>query len=174
VSLLVIETDRLTLRPHVGADFLDSLGLWSDPDVTRFIGGRPSSEEEVWARLMRYLGHWALLDFGYWMVREKTTGRCVGEVGFANFRRALDPPLGDAPEMGWVLAPWAQGQGLAREAVEAGLAWGEAKWGPVRTVCMISPENAPSLKLADRVGFREFAQTTYHDAPTVLLERPVH
>lgn len=167
-----IDTERLTMRPHVRADFEDSLALWSDPDVTRFIGGKPSTEEEVWARLMRYLGHWALLDFGYWMVRERATGRCVGEVGFANFRRALDPTLGDAPEMGWVLAPWAHGQGFAREAVEAGLAWARAKWGPVRTVCIISPENAPSLRLADRVGFKEFARASYHDAPTVMLERP--
>lgn len=167
-----IETPRLTMTPHGRADFPDSLVLWSDPDVTRHIGGRPSTEEEVWARLMRYLGHWALLDFGYWIVRERETGRCVGEVGFANFRRALDPPLGDAPEMGWVLAPWAQGQGFAREAVEAGLDWGEGHWGPARTVCMIAPENAPSLKLAGRVGFQEYARSTYHEAPTVLLERP--
>jgi RimJ/RimL family protein N-acetyltransferase len=57
-----LDTDRLTLRGHGLADFADSLRLWSDPDVTRYIGGRPFTEEEVWSRLLRYAGHWSLLS----------------------------------------------------------------------------------------------------------------
>ena len=38
-------------------------------------------------------------------------------------------------------------------------------------VCMIDPDNAPSLKLAGRMGFLEVARTTYREAPTVLLQR---
>ena len=53
----VIDTTRLRLRGHRPADFADSLALWGDPIVTRFIGGKPLSEEDVWARLLRYVGH---------------------------------------------------------------------------------------------------------------------
>jgi L-amino acid N-acyltransferase YncA len=38
-------------------------------------------------------------------------------------------------------------------------------------VCIIDPDNAPSLKLADKMGFLEVARTTYREAPTVLLQR---
>ena len=47
------------MRPHTLDDFLDSFAMWSDPEVIRYIGGKPFTREEVWARLLRYAGHWA-------------------------------------------------------------------------------------------------------------------
>jgi hypothetical protein len=41
----------------------------TNPDVTRHIGGKPYTEEESWARFLRYFGHWLLLGFGYWPLR---------------------------------------------------------------------------------------------------------
>jgi RimJ/RimL family protein N-acetyltransferase len=127
--------------------------------------------DEVWARMMRYPGHWSLMGFGYWALEEKATGRFVGEAGFLNLRRTIEPPLGDAPEAGWVLAPEAQGKGYATEAMAEITAWGDAHFGKARTVCMIAPENAPSLRVAEKLGYREYARTTFKGSPTVLLER---
>lgn len=169
-----LETDRLILRPHGQGDFADSLALWSDAAVTRFIGGRPATREEAWTRLLRYVGHWAVLGYGYWAVRDRAGGRFVGEVGFADFQRAITPAL-EAPEIGWVVAPWAQGRGLATEAVQAALAWGDAHLpglaGTARTVCIIDPDNAASLGVADKCGYREWARTTYKANRVILLER---
>ncbi len=170
-TIPVIETDRLTLRGHRVDDFSDCLALWTDPEVTRFIGGRPSTQEEVWSRLLRYVGHWALLGFGYWVVAEKQTGRFLGEVGFANFRRVIEPSLDDMPEIGWALAPHSHGKGYATEAVRAAVAWGEAHFGPVRTACIIAPENGPSIRVAEKCGYREYQRTTYKDQPTILFVR---
>jgi len=166
----VIETGRLVLRGHVKADLDDCAAMWGDPEVTRFIGGKPSTREEVWARLLRYVGHWQAMDYGFWTVREKDGGRFIGEVGFADFKRTMTPSFGDTPEMGWALSPAAQGRGYASEAVGAALAWGDARFGGGRVTCMISPDNAPSLRVAEKMGFREFARTDYH-GPIILFER---
>lgn len=166
-----LDTPRLHLRGHRLEDFAPSFAMWSDPHVARFIGGRPSTDDEVWARLLRYVGHWALLGFGYWVVEERTSGRFVGEVGFADFHRDLEPPLGDRPEAGWALATWAHGQGFATEAVQAALAWGDAHFGNRATVCLIAPSNTGSLRVAQKCGYRERLRTTYKGAPTLLLER---
>jgi RimJ/RimL family protein N-acetyltransferase len=136
-----LESERLILRGHRLDDFAESAAMWANPEVTRFIGGRPFSEEETWVRLLRYVGHWSLLGFGYWVVREKSSGRFVGEVGFAECRRDIVPSILGQPEIAWVLAPWAHGQGFATEATTTAIGWGEAHFGPVRTVCLISPEN---------------------------------
>ena len=169
--LPILTTARLTLSPPELSDYEDSAAIWSDPLVTRHIGGRTSTPEESWQRLLRARGLWALLGYGYWGIRETATGRYVGEVGFADFHRGITPSIDGIPEMGWVLATWAHGQGLASEAVSAGLAWGVSQWGEAPVVCIIDPDNAASLKLAGRMGFVEVTRTTYKDSPTVLLRR---
>ena len=166
-----LDTERLTLRGPRREDLADSLAMWSDPDVVRTIPAQPFSEEDVWTRLLRYVGHWQLMGFGYWMVREKASGRYVGEVGFADYKRALDPPFGGAPEIGWVLAAWSHGRGFATEAGRAAIEWGEQHFGRVRTVCLIHPENPRSLRVAEKLGYREYARGSYKGHTAVMLER---
>jgi RimJ/RimL family protein N-acetyltransferase len=165
-----IITDRLMMRRHLIDDFDASLAMWSDPAVTRYIGGRPSTAEEVWSRLLRYVGHWELLGYGYWVVVDRASQRFAGEVGFADFRREINPPL-DAPEAGWVLASWAAGNGLATEAMIAALRWADAALSPARTVCMIAPGNAASLRVAGKVGYRLYAKAEYKGSEVALYER---
>lgn len=167
-----LDTGRLTLRGHTLADFHESAAMWADPVVTRHIGGRPFTEEESWARVLRYGGLWTLLGYGYWVVRERESGRFVGEVGLADFRRGVTPALGDAPEAGWVLASWAHGRGFATEAVGAALAWADAHLAAPRTVCLIAPANAASLHVAEKCGFRERSRGIYKEEETLILERP--
>lgn len=167
----VLATGRLLLRPHAATDLEPSFRLWSDPRVTRHITGRPSTREEVWARILRYVGHWQLMGFGYWAVEERETGDYVGEVGFADFRREIEPPLGGMPEAGWVIRPDRQRQGYALEAVLAIHGWADTVFGDRPTVCIIAPENAPSFRIAERLGYRERARTTYKGDPTVMLVR---
>jgi RimJ/RimL family protein N-acetyltransferase len=167
----VIRTARLILRGHSVADFAASAAMWGDPRVTRHIGGRPFASDEVWTRLLRYAGHWALLGYGYWVVTEAATGAFVGEVGLADFKRIIDPPLTD-PEAGWALVPEAQGRGYATEAVGAALSWAADHLDCGRTLCLISPPNQPSLRVAAACGYCEFVRTTYKGEPTILLERP--
>jgi len=167
----VLATARLTLRPH-GADDLDaSHAMWSHPDVVRHIGGRPFTREECWHRLLRYAGLWSMLGYGYWAAIETATGTFVGEVGFADMGRDLDPPFGGAPEAGWALGPAAHGKGYATEAMRAALAWGDRRFGGARTVCMIDPGNAASLGVARKLGYAEYARTGYKGGPILLLER---
>jgi RimJ/RimL family protein N-acetyltransferase len=167
----VLTTARLTLRPHRPDDFDDMLRTWREPAVVEHFGGVPSTAEEVWARLLRYGGLWPLLGYGYWCARETATGRFAGEVGLAEFRRDITPTLAGAPEAGWVLATWAHGKGYAREATEAMMAWAGAVLEAPRTTCLIHPANAPSLRLAERLGFTRFAQTLHKGRDAILLER---
>jgi RimJ/RimL family protein N-acetyltransferase len=171
VQVPVIETARLKLRGHRLDDFTPCAAMWADPAVTRHIGGKPFTEEESWTRLLRYVGHWAVLGFGYWVVEEKATGSFAGEIGFADYKRKLEPSLKDVPEIGWVLANEAQGRGYATEAARAVIAWGDAHFGSSRTACIIHPENLPSIRVAEKCGYRESARTTYHGQPTTVFIR---
>jgi len=164
----ILATPRLRLRPHRPEDFDACAALWADPAVTRFIQGRPQTRAEVWARLLRYAGHWAWLGYGYWAV--ELDGRYVGELGLADFQRALQPPLG-VPELGWALAPAVHGHGYATEALAAVLAWADADLGAAETACIVAPENLASLRVAAKLGYRESLRTTYEGEPTVVFRR---
>jgi RimJ/RimL family protein N-acetyltransferase len=166
-----IDTERLILRPHRVEDYDDMRAMWSVPEVARYIIGRPSSDEEVWGRLLRYAGGWALLGYGFWAIRDRATGGFVGDAGFHNLHRQLVPPFGDRPELGFALAPRFQGKGLGREVAQAVLAWGDRTWPGGETVCMIAPENAPSLRIALGLGYVETGRSTYNGAEFVLFAR---
>ena len=163
-------TDRLTLTPAAVSDYDDLCAMWRDPDVIRHIFPEPLNGEDVWFRLLRDLGHWEALGYGNWTLRLKDTGEHVGSVGVLDFHRNLDPPF-DAPELGWGLRSAFHGKGLAFEAVSAALAWCDEALNAPRTVCMIDPANTPSLALATRAGYREYARADYKGAPVILLER---
>jgi RimJ/RimL family protein N-acetyltransferase len=166
-----IETARLRLRAHRTEDFADCAAMWGDAAVVRHIGGRPFPAEETWAKMLRYAGLWPLLGFGYWAIEDRASGRYAGDVGFADFKRAVQPPLDGTPEIGWALMPWAQGRGLATEAVGAAVGWGDRHLGARATACMIDPDNAASIRVAAKCGYREFARATYKGQPTILFRR---
>jgi len=166
-----VETERLILRAHRAEDYDACVALWADPAVVRHISGVPSTAAQTWMRLLTYPGLWAILGFGYWAVEERATGRYIGDVGFADFRREIVPSIAGTPELGWVISPRVHGMGYATEAARAALAWGDANVDAPRTVCIIDPANLPSIRVAEKAGFREIARTTYKNDPTVLFER---
>ena len=135
--------------------------MWGNADVVRHIGGKVFSREEVWSRILRARGLWAMLGYGYWAVYTKESACFVGDVGFADFHRAFEPSIEGVPEMGWVLDPWCHGQGFGSEAARAALTWAESQLGVPEFSCIIDPENSPSIRLALKLGFVEAARTLY-------------
>jgi len=86
-------------------------------------------------------------------------------------KRDTNPSFRDVPEIGWGLLPAVHGKGYATEAVKAILGWAEDHFGKVRMVCIIDPDNTPSLRVAERCGFLEYARTTYKGEAIIILER---
>ncbi len=171
VEVPVLETERLRLRGHRVGDLVHCAGMWAEPEVVRHTVRKALTEEESWRRLLSYVGHWALMGFGFWVAEEKATGKFVGEIGFADFKRDLEPSLKGVPEIGWVLAAHAHGKGYATEAVRAALAWGDEHFQPARTACIIVPENLQSIRVAAKCGYEEFARTTYKGHSVLMFAR---
>ena len=166
----VIETERVVLRPHRPNDFEAYQAMWVDPLVTRFIGGRPRTREESWIRFLLHAGMWSMTGFGFWAIEAKTGGALIGEAGFHDLKRDIEPSIEGLPEAGWALASAFHGLGLATEVMRRIVAWGDASLGG-RTVCLIDPENSGSINVAEKCGYREVGRTSYHGEATSLYER---
>ncbi|MGL5363334.1 MAG: GNAT family N-acetyltransferase [Bosea sp. (in: a-proteobacteria)] len=167
----LVETARLHLRPHTIDDFASVRQLWANPEVVSFISGTPSTPEESWARLLRYIGHWAAFGVGYFAIFYKADGRYLGECGFMEFQREITPSLAGSAEVGWVLSPDAWGRGVATEAMTAVLGWHSARPGALPLSCIIAPGNAASIKVATKLGFTLETETLYRERPTLVFQR---
>jgi RimJ/RimL family protein N-acetyltransferase len=167
---IVIETERLILRPHVPDDWDAVFTLWSNEDTSRFISRKPSSREESWAQLLRYMGLWSALEFGYFAVIEKSTQKFLGEIGLADFHRNISPSLEGTAEMGWILMPHAWGKGIAHEGVMAILAWYGQTPNARPVTCIIDKNNTASVRLAIKCGFLEIARTPYGESETITFK----
>jgi RimJ/RimL family protein N-acetyltransferase len=164
-----LHTARLHLRAHRLDDAAALHRMWSDPAVVRHLGGEPSRVDESWARLLRYAGMWPLLGFGYWAVTDRDTSIYLGDCGFLLGKRALAPAYADVPEAGWALVPEAQGRGIATEALSAAHAWADER-GLGETMCLIDPDNGPSLRVAHKLGYTVVDQRRLGEA-TVSVHR---
>jgi len=166
-----LETERLVLRPFVAADFDALADLLARPEMFDMSERGPMSREEAWTRLLRHLGQWSLSGYGIFAILDRSDGRFIGETGESDFRRAFGPDFDPFPEATWSICPSRQGQGLATEAAAAALAWCEAEAGASASVCTINIENAPSLRVAEKLDYRAFGERKYKGYRTRLFKR---
>ncbi len=164
MTLPILTTARLVLRAPEESDLAESIAMWADTDVVRFIGGRTRGPQEVWFALLRARGLWALKGFGYWTVRDRETGAYLGEAGFSDFKRGLPPELTPLPECGWAFVRAAWGRGIASETLSAMHGWLDAHH-PGDTHCIINPENVASAKAAAKAGYARTGETLLDGSP---------
>lgn len=122
--------------------------------------------------MARYIGWWSFLDFGYWAIEEKATGVFVGDVGFMDALREIEPSIVGLPEVGWVLAPAHHGKGYASEALHAVLEWADRTLAASQTVALIATDNAPSMRLGRKFDYRIARTIDFSGEPTAVLYRP--
>ena len=166
----VIETERLRLRPLDAPDLAAFCDLWNEPAVYHYITKKPLSVEEHWGRIMRLVGQWPLVGYGSWAVTEKASDKFIGQCGFMFLHREMDHPMPE-PEIGWALSGRCHGKGLGFEATSAALTWFDQQFDIKQTACIIDPTNAPSQKLAAKLGYKLAAKTTYKEDPVWLFHR---
>lgn len=142
-----MRTERLILRACTASDGAILAELYADPEVSRFVGGDLLDDKKSHAQAQSFASVWDSSGYGQSILVDRTTHDVIGRVG-------LHPwPGWDELELGWVLARRSQGQGLAQEAARAWLDWaGRAGAAPYLTA-VIHPDNAASIRLAERLGF---------------------
>ncbi|MEO1406500.1 MAG: GNAT family N-acetyltransferase [Pseudomonadota bacterium] len=167
----ILETERLRLRHHRITD-LDALSkMWADDNFVRFIGGKRRSQADVWKTLQSTIGGWALLGYGYWAIETKGDGTLIGEMGFLEGLRPIEPSHIGTPEAGWAISPDQWGKGYATEALQAALVWADGIFPEKRTVCMIEKDHKASIRVAEKCGYTLAYDSIIDDDPIHIFER---
>ena len=166
----LLETARLTLRPFRAEDVGAWARMMADAEVMRHLGG-PLAREESWRKLLCGAGLWTLFGYGYWAIERRADGAMIGQVGFADFKRGMTPSIEGIPEMGWLFASAAAGQGYATEAARAALEWADRILGAREIVAIVGAANPASIRVAEKCGFAEREDAVYRGEPILLFRR---
>jgi RimJ/RimL family protein N-acetyltransferase len=166
----MLTTERLTLVPHRPEHFEVYAEFWSK-DPGHFLRSlAPMHPADAWTRLLRHFGHWTAFGWGPFLCFD-AHGTLVAEAGYADFRRGVGSQFDGVPEGMWKVDLATQGRGYATEIMSAITHWFDTTPHAQRTVCMIDPSNDASIRVASRLGFREFDHVDYRGSPVNLYER---
>ena len=151
--MITLETDRLKLRAFRNEDIDAYAEICADPEVMRFLGGKPLNRGEAWRQMATILGHWQLRGYGLWAVEERATGKLLGRIGFQN------PEGWPGFELGWTLGRQYWGRGFAIEGARKALQYAFTELDRDHVISLIAPDNHASIRVAERLGEKVEGET---------------
>jgi RimJ/RimL family protein N-acetyltransferase len=157
-----LETERLLLRMWREDDFEAYAEICADPEVMRYLGGKPLNRMDAWRNMAAMIGHWHLRGYGHWGVEEKASGKFIGRIGFMN------PEGWPGFELGWTLARAAQGKGYATEGARRALDYAFTEMEREHVISLINPLNAASIRVAERLGEKVEDRTELLDIEVLI------
>jgi RimJ/RimL family protein N-acetyltransferase len=157
VSVPHLRTPRLTLREYRVSDFDAFAANLADPVAAAYIGNH--DRRSAWRVFGCNTGEWILRGAGWWAVELRESGALVGNVGA--FFRETWPEI----EIGWnVFRPYWR-QGIAAEAAGEILRYVFEVRRERRATALIDPMNAPSLRVAARLGMTYESDADFYGKP---------
>jgi RimJ/RimL family protein N-acetyltransferase len=120
-------------------------------------------EQGVAERLAADEAHWEEHGFGPWTLIEQESGHVVGRGGL-QWRGLEDREVVELP---WAIASQHWNRGFATEAAVAALAWAR-EMGLPEAVALITPDNDPSRRVAEKIGMRLEGQTVHSGLPHLV------
>ena len=147
---LVLETERLTLRKLTPGDAPFILELLNDPSFLRYIGdkGVRTRADAVGYITAGPIASYEQHGFGLFLVELKVRREPIGICGL------LKRDWLEDVDVGFAFLPRFWSQGYAHEAASAVLEFGRATWRLPRILAITSRDNAASIALLTKVGFR--------------------
>ena len=149
---VILQTERLTLRPVALEDFPRWAGMMADPEAAKYLGG-PQPAAVAWRGFMTMAGAWSLTGISMFSVIERDSGLWLGRIG------PWQPHGWPGTEVGWGLHPDAQGKGYGVEAAAATIDYAFDVMGWTEVIHCIDPDNVASQRLAERIGSRNQGST---------------
>lgn len=146
-SDIILETERLYLRRQRASDIDALTDLWSDPQVTIFLGG-PRDREWLRKVFEETARDPFAEKYDLWPVIEKATGPVIGHCGLLD----KDVEGRTEIELNYILSPSGWGKGYATEIGQAIIDYAFDKLQLKRLIALIEPENQPSKRVALRLG----------------------
>lgn len=154
--MTILTTARLRLEPLSDVHLEAFNAMNADPEVMRYLSGKPETLEESRAVVERVKARWAEVGYSWWAIIERDGGRLAGAGAIQNLRReaTLLPDPACPLEVGWRLsrAHWGRGYAIEAAVAMADFAFGTLHAEELLAVC--NPENKASWGVMERLGMQ--------------------
>lgn len=152
---MVIETERLILRPFLESDAADAFEYLAEPMVNCFACMKLDSLEEARAEMKNRMGETEY----YFAIVLKDTGKVIGEIDtypeLADPHGQDDDSLYDTFSPCWMLNQAYHGKGYALEAARAFFEYLFKEKGARRIYAYTEVYNISSQRLCEKLGMRK-------------------
>ena len=158
---MLLETERLVLRPLESGDVDDILPFHSDPDSVRYIPWEVRDREAVveWLAKAVTFNSFRPAELGLiFAIVEKASGRVIGQLN----TKLVDEPNNTA-NIGYILHRDFRGKGFVNEAMQTVLDYLFLSEKVHRIVADIDIRNEASVRVIERLGFRREATHIEND-----------
>ncbi len=147
--MIILETERLTLR-HLEPDDLDALfALYRDPEMRHYFPDGTRTRQETLEELEWHQnGHPQHPELGLWATIHKETGQFIGRCGLLPW--TIDGQF--EVEIAYMIDKTLWGQGLGMEAAAGIRDYAFEQLGLTRLVCLIDEDNRASIRVAKKIG----------------------
>lgn len=156
----MIRTARLLLRPWREADKPLFHALANTPRMMEHFGG-PVARERHDVIIDRQIEQQARHGHCMWAIEMLDSGELAGVCG-VRIGGYLGTPVPGEFEIGWRIGEKFWGQGIAREAAEASIAWSWAHTDRPRIAAWTTASNVRSWGLMERLGMRRREDLDFH------------
>ena len=164
--MVVLETERLRLEPMDDRHFAGLYAMNSDPEVMRYITGRPDTEHDTRQMIERVKGFWRLWGYSWWTLVDRIGGAMIGAATLQHLDRDSTKPH----EIGWRLLRRNWGRGYATEAARAIVAHAFGTLTVPRVTAVADPDNAASIAVMLRLGMRRVGPARHYGHACMLYE----
>ncbi|MBW4505555.1 MAG: GNAT family N-acetyltransferase [Scytonematopsis contorta HA4267-MV1] len=171
---MIFETERLLIRNWMPeSDAVYAFAIYSDPDVTGFIGSMiEESVESQKVRLQKIVTRFAEINngTGFWAILQKDSGEVIG----ASLLKQLpdnENNLTNNYEVGWHLRKASWGKGFATEAGKGAIEYGLTVLNLPTIYAVAHPENYASIRVMQRLNMISMGRTNkYYGMETELYK----
>jgi RimJ/RimL family protein N-acetyltransferase len=149
--MTIIETPRLLLRHLTSEDLSSLFDLYSDPEMRQYFPDGTLTLDETRREIEWFRnGHPEHPQLGLWATIERSTGKFLGRCGLLPWNIDGVPEV----ELAFMIDKGHWGEGFATEAAGAIVSYARETLSLNRLICLITPGNFASIRVAEKVGMK--------------------
>lgn len=169
IPMTVLRTARTYIKEITVDDLPELYELYDDDEIRKYIEPLYGYEEEKEFTKSYIKSMYGMYGFGMWLVRNSADDELIGRAGLE--LRLIDGV--EEMELGYIIGKKYRHKGYGYEVCTAIKKYAKDMLDAVKLNIIVSPDNIPSIKLAEKLGAKASGSFADKKAKYIIMECPL-